>query len=303
MIGPPLPGRIAITGATGCLATLLRPRFCSNGVTVDTFSRTSGVHRPLESLFAPGTLESYEVLLHLAWSTVPFTAEQRSNGGADEDLELLGRLLDRLESARAIRPTHLVFFSSGGTVYGNAQDQRPHAESDPCRPIGRHGAVKLAAERAIESRCERAGLGYTILRISNPYGFPVPAERSQGIVPVALRAAAEGRPLSIWGDGTARKDFLHSVDLTDALDAILRTRPQGVYNLSYGSSHSIREVISLVESVVGRTLALNHKPAPEWDVHDSLLDNRKLAGAIGWTPSIDLPEGIAMTARSLGLVR
>lgn len=294
--------RILLTGGRGCLAGVLARHFTTGGAAVKTFSRTGDAnHRALDQLLAPGMLEQADTLLHLAWSTVPFNAEQQPDGGREQDLELLAKILGRIAAGPARERLHFIFFSSGGTVYGNARAGQPSRESDPCHPIGRHGQAKLAAEKLVEELGRRHGLTWTILRISNPYGFAVPASRPQGIIPVALKCARAGTPLTLWGDGTARKDFLHHTDFSAALEKIIRLRPTGIFNLSSGRSHTLRELLALIEQATGRRIPTQHVPAHPWDVHDSLLDNTKLRTAIGWQPAVSLADGIRRAAEELGI--
>ena len=186
---------------------------------------------------------------------------------------------------------HLVFFSSGGTVYGNAPG-RGNIESDTCKPIGCYGRAKLAAEELIEAQAARHGMAHAILRISNPYGYPVPKNRVQGIIPHAIRCAVENQPLSLWGDGSARKDFLYYTDFLSAVETVIEQRLTGIFNLSANESHTIHEVIGLVEKNTGHRVPLRHQAAPAWDVQDSRLDNSRFVAATGWRPQVSLAEGI-----------
>lgn len=291
--------RIFLTGGRGSLARVLAADLTAGDARITSFSRTPGAgHRALEELLAPAVLADADTILHLAWSTVPFSAEQNPGCEEQHDLPLLRRLLDAIAALAAEARPHLVFFSSGGTVYGNARGDRPHAEDDPCGPIGRHGRAKLAAEELVVAAGRELGLPWTILRVSNPYGFPVPPDRPQGIIPVAIRAAREGRPLTLWGDGSARKDFLHHADFSAAVRAVVAGRLPGLFNVCSGESHSLREIIALVEAATGRALAVTHTPRHyPWDVHDSLLSNRKFRAATGWRPHVPLPEGIRRMAQ------
>lgn len=291
MDAAPTAQPLLLTGGRGCLAGVLRRHFAARGLPAVTYSRREGDgHLALDTLLA-GPLPAAATLLHLAWSTVPFTSEHHPELECDE--ELLRRLLERF----ATRPqAHFVFFSSGGTVYGNARGGRSHCESDACAPIGRHGRAKLAAEKLVEAYGRRHGFSWTILRVANPYGFPVLASRPQGIVPIAIQCAREGLPLTIWGDGTARKDFLHHSDYSAAVELIVRRRLTGIFNVCLGQSHTIREVVALVEQAVQRKIAVLPTAAPAWDVHDSLLDNTKLLAASGWRATVSLAEGINRAA-------
>lgn len=290
------PLRLSITGGRGRLASLIADHFRAPHYEVTLFSRTPGPNfTPLDALLEPTVLARSDVILHLAWSSLPATSEK--NPGIEDryDLPWLERLLAAQADCPADRRPHLVFFSTGGAVYGNAPE-RPNHEDDPCQPIGRYGRAKLAAEQLIQARSERHDLASTILRISNPYGYPVPMARAQGLIPHALRFATEGQPLPLWGDGSARKDFLYYTDFLAALDPIIHQRPRGVFNLAAGESHSVREIIALVEKHTERTMTTQLAAAPAWDVQDSRLDRRRLSAATGWEPQVSLDEGIRRSA-------
>lgn len=288
--------RVFVTGGRGRLASLIADRFRAPAHRIELFSRTPGAgFRGSEELFAPGTLAACDTLLHLAWSTLPASSEAHPGNEAAHDLPELARLLDALAATSGPQRPHFVFFSTGGAVYGNAPG-RPSREDDTCAPIGRYGQAKLAAENLIRERAARDGLACTILRISNPYGYPVPRNRQQGLVAHALRCATEGQPLPLWGDGHARKDFLYYTDFLDALEIVVQRRLIGLFNLAAGESHSVAEVIALVEAATDRKIELAPTAAPPWDVQDSRLDNARLVAATGWRPHVSLKEGILRAA-------
>lgn len=288
--------RLLVTGGRGRLARLIADKFTREGQgTVRLFSRRGGDGcEALDRVFASETLAKGDLLLHLAWSSLPATAEAQPDLSEREDLPLLRLLLAALQAVPADRRPHFVFFSSGGAVYGDAPG-RPSVEADACRPVGSYGRAKRAAEEVIEAWSRENGAACTILRISNPYGFPVPAERPQGLIPHAIRAALTGAPLTLWGDGTAQKDFIHCADFFAALERFIALRPAGVFNLCHGESHCLNEVLTEVERQTGRRIARLHSPAVRWDVQDSRLANDRLRAAIGWTPRIGLAEGIKLS--------
>lgn len=290
----PRPQRLLVSGGRGRLAALIADAFVSPGHDVKLYSREPGNgFRSFQQLHDPAELADADGLLHLAWSTLPATSEQAPGQEEREDLPGLERLLRTLTGLRT-RP-HFVFFSSGGAVYGNAPG-RPSREDDTCQPIGRYGRAKLAAEAMIREAATRHELPCTILRISNPYGFPVPSGRVQGIIPHAIRAALEGRPLTLWGDGQARKDFIHYTDFLGSLREVLSRRLTDTFNLGAGESHSVREILDLVARHTGRRVATVTTPAPAWDVQDSRLDISRFKAATGWSPRTSLDEGIRRSA-------
>jgi len=289
------PHRLFVTGGRGRLASLIADHFRAPAHDVRMFSRTAGHgFHALDELVAGPDLGAGTVL-HLAWSTLPATSERDPGAEERHDLPLLEKMLAALGRSPARAQLHFVFFSTGGAVYGNAPG-RPSVETDACHPVSRYGRAKCAAEQLVEAHAARLGVACTILRISNPYGYPVPKSRAQGLIPHALRCAVEGQPLTLWGDGSARKDFLYYTDFLSALEAVIAHRLTGLYNLSAGESHHVSEVIRLVTEHTGRPVRLEYQPAPAWDVHDSLLDNTRFVAATGWRPQVPLDEGIRRAA-------
>ncbi len=286
------PKRLLVSGGRGRLAALVANHFRAAGQEVGLFSRESGPDfRSLAELTKPASLVGADTLLHLAWSTLPATAEEGPATAASTDLFLLEKTLHSIAALLPAQRPHFIFFSSGGAVYGNAPG-RPNRETDACHPIGRYGQAKLAAEEMIRSAMTRDGLAATILRISNPYGYPVPSGRVQGIIPHAIRCAVDGTPLTLWGDGHAQKDFLHYTDFLAALEQVVVRRLTGVYNLAAGESHSVHKILALVAQHTGRKVATQLTAAPAWDVQDSRLDPQQLVEATGWRPKVSLDEGV-----------
>jgi UDP-glucose 4-epimerase len=291
---------ILLTGGRSRLAKVLAPALLRDGAKLVSFSRLSDdVHLGLEEIFDEKHLSTARALLHLAWSTLPLSSELQPETEEREDLPLLRRIL---ESVRVLPPTarpHFIFFSSGGAVYGNARNGQPSRESDPCFPIGNYGKAKRGAERLIEEFAALHGIRYTILRISNPYGFAGSTTKPQGLIPFIVKHAREGTPFPVWGDGTAQKDFIYHSDFTAAVREVIHREPTGTFNVSSGSSHTVNEVIALAEEALSLKLKIQHLKAHSWDVHDSLLDNSKLRAAIHWQPAISLREGIRRAVADL----
>jgi len=292
--------RIYVTGGRGRLASLIADHFRAPKHEVALFSRADRGFQTLHSLLDSDVLSGANTLLHLAWSSLPATSEQNLGIENENDLPYLRDLLTSMAALPPEKRPHLVFFSSGGAVYGNAINQ-PSKETNDCHPIGSYGRAKLAAEQLINEFSHRYDLNCTNLRISNPYGYPVPKNRVQGLIPHALRCAAEGQPLTLWGDGSAQKDFLYYTDFLSGLDQVISHQLTGTVNLCAGESHSVNEIIGMVEKHTENSITLTRKPAPVWDVQDSRLDPNHLTTSTGWSPQVALDEGIRRSAVSYAL--
>lgn len=275
---------LAITGGRGRLAPLVARFFEDAGCEVHRFSRRAdGDFQALERLGDPAVFSTYDAVIHAAWSTVPFTAEQNPGAAEVHDLPLLHTLL----RAGSGGHTRLVFLSTGA-VYGDT-GETPATESTMPAPLGNYARAKLAAERLVEEGPVPAA----ILRISNLLGERSDPARPQGILPRLIHAARHGETVTLWGDGRATKDYLHCQDFLAALRLIVEGRRTGLWNVAAGESVSLMDLISLVEEQTGRRILLTHEPHFPWDVSFSRLSNQKLRTVTGWSPRLSLRQAVA----------
>jgi len=284
---------ILLTGGRGRIAREICRSLTMKGKVINCLSRTPGDgYLSLDDLFKSDLLEGCNCILHTAWSTMPLTSEKNPGIEWQIDLPFLAKMLKHVGECGAKDPPHFIFFSSGGTVYGNAVDNRPSTESDPTRPIGWHGLAKCHAEAVVAKACAHFGMPYTILRISNPYGMRIDSNKLQGIIPILAKYAVEGLRFKLWGDGSAQKDFIHISDLVEALNQIIDFQITGTYNLCSGESHKISALISLIEEIIGEKIDIEKNPKYPWDVSASLLDNRALKRKSGWSCKMNFQEGV-----------
>jgi UDP-glucose 4-epimerase len=229
-------------------------------------------------------------VVHLACSTTP-GASAASPSLELGDLALTLRVLDLL---KAQPQTHLIFFSSGGTVYGNPQ-ALPVTEGSPLAPLSNHGASKASQEIFCEALRTR-GHAVTILRPSNAYGPGQAMKGGFGLVRTVLEHVRLGTAMEIWGDGGNVRDFVHVDDVAEAC-ARLVSLPEdsGTYNLGSGKGYSVNEVLRMVEEVSGRPVSKTYRPARTVDVRDVVLDISLLETRLSWTPQVTLEEGIRGT--------
>lgn len=226
-------------------------------------------------------------VVHLACSTTP--GASAANPGLElGNLALTLHLLDLLKSQPQ---THLIFFSSGGTVYGNPQTL-PVTEDSVIAPLSNHGASK-ASQEAFCGALRARGHAVTILRPSNAYGPGQTVKSGFGLVRTVLEHARLGTEMEIWGDGESVRDFIHVDDVAEAC-ARLVNLPQdsGTYNLGSGKGHSVNEVLRIAENVGGRVVKRTYRPARAVDVREIVLDISLLENCLSWTPQLALEEGI-----------
>lgn len=281
---------VAITGSRGRLAPLIADDLLARGTGVKLFSREGGEgFLPLASLAEKRTVSQFDAILHLAWSSVPFTAEQNLGSEEKNDFPFLKLLLDQCAAA-SNRP-RLIFFSTAA-VYGNCA--HPATEEMPCLPLGRYARAKLRAENLIRS----ASPSHCVLRVTNVFGFPDHSGRPQGIIPRFCDAAHDGSAVTIWGDGLATKDYLFFGDFLSALRMVIERRLEGTFNVASGQSISLREIIAVVSKITGRDLVVHQTPHFPWDVERTNVSAEKLRAACGWTAEADVRAEIEKLIRA-----
>lgn len=235
-------------------------------------------------------VEEMEVVFHFVSTTLPKTSND------DPVYDIRSNLVDTvqlLEACVEAGVRKVVFASSGGTVYGPPVSV-PIPEDHPTNPITSYGVVKLAVEKYLGLFRHLHGLDYAALRISNPYGPYQNPESQQGVVGVFLRRIYTGRAITIWGDGSAVRDYLYVSDLSDAL---LRAAGPGgrVLNIGSGRGVSLQELLRLVAAVVGEEPAVEYLPARTLDVSENVLDVSRAREELEWESRTDLVEGLTRT--------
>jgi len=200
----------------------------------------------------------------------------------------------RLFEILAKKKIRVIYISSGGSVYGNQTDLTSE-ESLPS-PVSAYGLSKYTIENYLRLFHHNYQLPYDILRLSNVYGIGQKNNRPQGIICALASAFIEKKKFEIWGDGTAKKDYLYIDDVVDALAKVAASPASNdTFNISFGRSTSILEIISLFEKIFGYTIEIATGPQFDFDVQNVFLDNRKFAAAYGWSPKTDIKQGIRKT--------
>lgn len=177
----------------------------------------------------------------------------------------------------AQRHIRFVYFSSGGTVYGNRTDMTPFKETDAMAPISYYGWSKQMMENSILYVHRTTGLKYLIVRPSNPYGHGQNIHAKQGLIAVALGKILAGESITVWGDGSNVRDYIYIDDLCEAVTQLLEKEVcNTTINIGSGQGASINDIINVLKEVVSEEVKVDYQPARSVDVSHMILDTTRL---------------------------
>ena len=193
-----------------------------------------------------------------------------------------------LEAATEVRAPRLVYASSS-SVYGDSPCL-PLREDSPCLPVSPYGVTKLAAEHLGRLYWKSSSLPVVSLRYFTVYG---PRQRPDMAFHRFLRAAREGQPIRVFGDGEQTRDFTFVADAVAATRAgAEKGRPGAVYNVGGGERVSLNDVLRRIEDVTGRRLAVHREAAQKGDMRDTFADTAAARDDLGFRSTVSLDEGL-----------
>ncbi|MHB8717878.1 MAG: dTDP-glucose 4,6-dehydratase [Candidatus Dormibacteria bacterium] len=228
---------------------------------------------------------------------VNFAAESH----VDRSLEAPGQFIQTdvfgtfvlLEAAR--RAGHERFLQvSTDEVYGDVASGRS-TEADALRPRSPYSASKAGGELLVAAYRASFDLPAIVTRGSNTYG---PYQYPEKIIPLFITNAIDDRPLPVYGDGSAVRDYIFVSDHARGIEAALRSGVPGeTYNIGVGGEVSGMAVAEAVLGALGKPASLveHVRDRPGHDYRYA-LDTARLR-RLGWQPAISFEEGIERTVR------
>ncbi|MEU5868297.1 NAD-dependent epimerase/dehydratase family protein [Nonomuraea sp. NPDC047529] len=301
--------RALVTGAAGFIGSHLVERLLAEGHCVrgiDCFSdfyspalkrgnlagavdhpRFEFVNANLARVEIDRLLGEVDVVFHMAgqpgvrtsWGD-NFAAYGRNNVGVTQ------RLLEAASRASVRR----MVFASSSSVYGE-QQAWPTGEEAPTLPANPYGVTKLAAEHLCRVYARSHQFPVVSLRYFTVYG---PRQRPDMALHRMLRAAWDGVPFRLFGDGDQVRDLTFVADVVTATIAAgtLPVEPGAVLNVAGGSATSVKELISMVEEVVGLPVPILGGACQPGDVSRTGGAIERIKRVLCWSPRVELREGV-----------
>jgi UDP-glucose 4-epimerase len=190
-----------------------------------------------------------------------------------------------------------VVFASSSSVYGNAPGM-PRRESQPVAPLAPYAVSKLAAEQYCIVSNRVFGVETVALRYFNVFGeYQDPRSGYAAVIPKFIRMMLDGERPTIFGDGETSRDFTHVENVVEAnLAAAAEPAAAGrVMNIAVGSSHTLNELVSALQSLLDSELEPEYGLPRPGDVSESLADVSLARELLGYEPRVEFEEGLQRT--------
>jgi UDP-glucose 4-epimerase len=177
-------------------------------------------------------------------------------------------------------------YSSTSSAYGK-KAILPNIETQASDPLTPYSTAKVFGENLARVYYNLYGLETISLRYFNVYGDRQPLRGQYApVIGLFLKQHEEGKPLTVVGDGSQRRDFTHISDVVEA-NILASEVSHGfgeVYNIGYGSNYSIIDIANMISNDV------KFIPSRIGEVQETLASNEKFKGLTGWTPKVSLIE-------------
>ena len=204
--------------------------------------------------------------------------------------------INLLEASRRARVPRIVYAASGGARYG-APATLPATEDTAVDPLSPYAAAKVAGEFYMRAYAGMYGLAPICLALANVYGPRQDPHGEAGVVAIFGSAMISGRPTTIYGDGSATRDYVYVDDVVTAFlcaaEAPITTT--GTFNIGTGVQTTVTELHQLIAEAVGVSRPPDHAEARTGEVQASALDPTRAGRVLGWKPDTDLTDGIKRT--------
>ena len=208
--------------------------------------------------------------------------------------------LQLLVAAREAKVQRVVYASSS-SVYGDSP-ALPKVEEQTPAPISPYAVAKLAAELYCRMYTRLYGLETVSLRYFNVFGpKQSPESKYAAVVPLFMRAALQGAPIIVHGDGEQSRDFTYIDNVVQANLLACTTPGVGgeVFNIACNSRHSVLEIAHTVEKLLGRKVTIEHTPPRSGDVRHTQASIEKAERLLHYHPTVGFEDGMRRTFEHL----
>ena len=289
--------RILITGGSGFIGSHVVEKLLERGHQVFIFDlpTVGHGHSSTDAVFIPGSILDLESLrmamvgvnaiYHLA--AIADVGDVFQDPHYAEAINVRGTI-NVLEAARRSKVPRVIYGSTTW-VYSDVDEETVDENTPLKAPSHLYTATKLTSEYYCHSYDELFGLETTVLRYGIPYG---PRAREAGVIPIFVKKALAGEPLTIAGDGLQYRQFVYAEDLAEgnvlALEDVAKHR---TYNLDGAERISILQIAETLKKILG-DVEIQMVEARPGDFSGKIGISERAKTELGWVPKFSFEEGL-----------
>ena len=245
-----------------------------------------------DSSYYKELLAGVDVVIHLAARTRINQSWNEYSDYYNTNITASQSLMAACQSAGVRK---FIYFSSS-SVYGNS-NKSMQSETDLLSPTNPYAVSKMAAEMALRTQSLKGETELVVVRPFTMYGDYMNFGRYSLAIAKFLKAYGNNEPLSIDGDGTQSRDFVHASDAIAALELILKNGKNGdVYNIGTGTTVSIQEIADTISSKQVRV------PDRTGAIKLTCADISKLQ-ALGYQPRVRLVDWLTQQVKEFKITK
>ncbi|HCC60239.1 MAG: UDP-glucose 4-epimerase [Candidatus Staskawiczbacteria bacterium RIFOXYC1_FULL_37_43] len=203
--------------------------------------------------------------------------------------------LNILENCRKFGVKKIVFASTGGAIYGDA-DIIPTPETYKEEPVSPYGIEKLAVEKYLDFYKREYNLDYLILRLANVYGPRQNSKGEAGVIAIFCDKILAGEQPIINGDGKQTRDFVFVEDVVKANILGIEKNISGTFNVGTAKETDIDAIFQKLQKLLGSKSEKKYGPEKKGEQKRSCLSFEKIRKEFGWESKYNLDQGLELTA-------
>lgn len=212
----------------------------------------------------------------------------------DAEVNIIG-LLNLLEAGRKNGLKKVIFASSGGVVYGDAQIIPTAEDYQPLTPVSPYGVAKLASENYLYYYFKACKLPFIALRYGNVYGPRQDPYGEAGVVAIFTEKLLRGEQPIINGDGKQTRDYVFVDDVVSANILSLDSPFIGSVNIGTGIESDVNSIFHLLVKLTGSKALEKHGYPKIGEQRRSVLNIAHAKKLLNWYPKFNLSEGMKKT--------
>lgn len=288
--------RALVTGGSGFIGSHVVDRLIEHGVRVRIFDMVLPTFRSDVEFYHGSLLDiealqmamhSVDVVFHLA--AIADVKDVYERPHYSESINVRGTI-NVLEAVRHLRPRRTrVIYGSTTWVYGDTASDIVDETTALGAPSHLYTATKIASEYYCRAYSNLYGIPVTTLRYGIPYG---PRGRDGAVIPIFVRKALQGEPISLAGDGLQFRQFVYVEDLANGNVLALKPIAENkTYNLDGNERITIRQIAETVRSLIG-DVQIQYTDARPGDFSGKQVSSALAKRELGWEPTVRFEDGV-----------